>query len=91
VQTFANSARWLRVHAGFELTMEAFDQYWRKPSSIKRIVLRVIPDDAMRLVALKRGEVDIANLFRGELAGGVAAHDLPPRQLSSMSRSDCIT
>src|SRR5262249_17195282 len=32
------------------------------------IVFRAIPDEATRLVALKRGEVDIAYLFRGELA-----------------------
>jgi len=53
---------------GIELTFEAFDQYWRKTPSVKRIVLRAIPDEATRLVALKRGEVDIAYLFRGELA-----------------------
>jgi len=35
---------------------------------VKRIVFRAIPDEATRLVALKRGEVDIAYLFRGELA-----------------------
>jgi peptide/nickel transport system substrate-binding protein len=53
---------------GLELTMDAFDQYWRKTPSIKRIVFKVIPDDATRLVALKRGEVDIAYAIRGELA-----------------------
>jgi peptide/nickel transport system substrate-binding protein len=53
---------------GIELTLAAFDQYWRKSPSVKRIVLRAIPDEATRLVALKRGEVDIAYLFRGELA-----------------------
>ena len=57
---------------GIELTFEAFDQYWRKTSSVKRIVLRAIPDEATRLVALKRGEVDIAYLFRGELAEELA-------------------
>jgi len=53
---------------GIELTLEAFAQYWRKTPSVKRIVFRAIPDEATRLVALKRGEVDIAYLFRGELA-----------------------
>jgi peptide/nickel transport system substrate-binding protein len=32
------------------------------------LVLRVIPDEATRLAALKRGEVDIAYSIRGELA-----------------------
>jgi len=35
---------------------------------VKRLVLRSIPDDATRLAALKRGEVDIAYNLRGELA-----------------------
>ena len=53
---------------GIELTLEAFDQYWRKTPSVKRIIFRAIPEESTRLVALKRGEVDIAYLFRGELA-----------------------
>jgi peptide/nickel transport system substrate-binding protein len=53
---------------GVELVLEAFEQYWRKPPRVKRLVLRVIPDEATRLAALKRGEVDIAYSIRGELA-----------------------
>jgi peptide/nickel transport system substrate-binding protein len=45
---------------GIELVVEAFDEYWRKTPSVKRLVLKVIPDEATRLAALKRGEVDIA-------------------------------
>jgi peptide/nickel transport system substrate-binding protein len=50
------------------LVLEAFDQYWRKTPSVKRIVLRVIPDESTRLAALKNGEVDIAYSIRAELA-----------------------
>ena len=53
---------------GVELVMEAFDGYWRKQPSVKRLVFRVIPDEATRLAALKRGEVDIAYSIRGEPA-----------------------
>src|SRR6478609_4490293 len=53
---------------GVELVLEAFEQYWRKSPSVKRLVMRVIPDEATRLAALKRGEVDIAYSIRGELA-----------------------
>src|SRR5499427_3528571 len=53
---------------GVELVLESFDQYWRKPPSVKRLVLRVIPDEATRLAALTRGEVDIAYVIRGALA-----------------------
>src|ERR1700747_1257579 len=53
---------------GVELVLEAFDGYWRKTPTVKRIVLRSIPDEATRLAALKRGEVDIVYSIRGELA-----------------------
>ena len=48
--------------------LEAFDGYWRKTPSVKRLVMKVIPDESTRLAALKRGEVDIAYSIRGELA-----------------------
>src|SRR5215813_3853839 len=53
---------------GVELVLEAYDQYWRKAPSIKRLVFRVIPDESTRLAALKRGEVDIVYSIRGALA-----------------------
>jgi peptide/nickel transport system substrate-binding protein len=53
---------------GVELVLEAFDQYWRKAPSVKRLILKSIPDDTTRLVALKRGEVDVAYAIRGTLA-----------------------
>jgi peptide/nickel transport system substrate-binding protein len=53
---------------GVELTLEAFDQYWRKTPSVKRLVFRAIPDESTRLAALKRGDVDIVYSIRGELA-----------------------
>ena len=53
---------------GVELVLEAFDGYWRKTPSVKRMVMKVIPDESTRLAALKRGEVDIAYSIRGELA-----------------------
>ena len=65
---------------GVELVLEAFDQYWRKPPSVKRLVLRVIPDEATRLAALKRGEVDIAYSIRAELAEELRAHAWPDAQ-----------
>jgi peptide/nickel transport system substrate-binding protein len=53
---------------GVELVMEAFEPYWRKTPSVKRLVFKVIPDEATRLAALIRGEVDIVYSIRGELA-----------------------
>ena len=53
---------------GVELVLEANEHYWRKVPSVKRLSLKVIPDEATRLAALKNGEVDIAYSIRGELA-----------------------
>ena len=53
---------------GVALTLEAYGGYWRKAPSVKRLVLKVIPEEATRLAALQRGEVDIAYSIRGELA-----------------------
>ncbi|HUG35531.1 MAG TPA: ABC transporter substrate-binding protein, partial [Candidatus Limnocylindrales bacterium] len=53
---------------GVELVMEAFEGYWRKTPSVKRIVFKVISDESTRLAALKRGEIDIVYSIRGELA-----------------------
>ena len=38
-----------------ELVLEAYEGYWRKAPEVKTLVLRVIPDEATRLAALKRG------------------------------------
>ena len=64
----AGPYRFVSFDAGVELVLEAFDQYWRKPPSVKRLVLKVVPDEATRLAALKAGEVDIAYSIRGEFA-----------------------
>jgi peptide/nickel transport system substrate-binding protein len=53
---------------GVELVLEAFDGYWRKSPAVKRLVMKVIPDESTRTAALKRGEIDIAYSIRGELA-----------------------
>jgi len=53
---------------GLELACEAFEGHWRKVPAIKRLVFKVIPDEATRLAALQRGEIDIAYSIRGELA-----------------------
>jgi peptide/nickel transport system substrate-binding protein len=53
---------------GREIVLESFEGYWRKTPNVRRLVLRSIPDETTRLAALKRGEVDIVYLVRGELA-----------------------
>src|SRR5439155_2803975 len=48
---------------GVELVMEAYEGYWRKMPSVKRIVFKVVPEPTTRMAMLKRGEVDIAYLL----------------------------
>jgi peptide/nickel transport system substrate-binding protein len=64
----AGPYRFVSFAPGVELTMEAFDQYWRKTPNVKRLVFRVIPDESTRLAALKRGEIDVVYSIRGALA-----------------------
>jgi len=53
---------------GVELVMEAFEGYWRKVPSVKRLVFRSMPDETTRAAALKAGDVDIVYLLSGPLA-----------------------
>jgi peptide/nickel transport system substrate-binding protein len=53
---------------GIELVMEAFDGYWRKPPSVKRLVFKSVPESTTRLAMLKRGEVDVAYLLEAPQA-----------------------
>ena len=48
---------------GVELVMEAYDGYWRKMPSVKRLVFKSVPEATTRLAMLKRGEVDVAYLL----------------------------
>src|SRR6195952_345450 len=64
----AGPYKFVSFNPGVELVLEAFGPYWRTTPRVKRLVLKVIPDESTRLAALKRGEIDIAYSIRGELA-----------------------
>ena len=63
-----------RSTPGIELVFEAFDGYWRKTPSVKRLVFKMIPDEATRLAALKarRGRHRLFDPRRARR--GAAAH-----------------
>ena len=63
----AGPYRFVSFNPGVELVLEANEQYWRKPPSVKRLVLRSVPDDTTRLAMLKRGEADVVYSLRGVL------------------------
>ena len=67
----AGPYRFVSFTPGVELVLEAFEGYWRKTPSVKRLVLKAVPDPSTRLAMLKRGEADIAYGLGGELGGEV--------------------
>jgi peptide/nickel transport system substrate-binding protein len=64
----AGPYKFVSFNPGVEMVLEAHERFWRKAPNVKRLVLRVITEEATRLAMLKRGEVDIAYSIRGELA-----------------------
>ena len=64
----AGPYKFVSFTAGVELVLEAYEPYWRKSSSVKRLVFKAVPEEVTRLAMLKRGEADIAYSIRGALA-----------------------
>jgi len=67
----AGPYKYVSQNQGIDLTLEAFEGYWRKVPSVKRLVLKSVPDETTRAAALKRGEVDIAYFLNGPIAEDV--------------------
>ena len=53
---------------GVELVLEAYEGYWRKVPSVKRIIMKGVPEATTRLAMLKRGEADLASALQGAVA-----------------------
>ena len=64
----AGPYRFVSFTPGVEVVLEAFDEYWRKSPSVKRLVFKSVPEESTRLAMLKRGEADIVYSIRGALA-----------------------
>ncbi len=65
--------RFVRANPGVEVVLEANEQYWRKKPSIKRVVIKGVPDRTTRLAMLKTGEADIGYLMIGLEAATIKA------------------
>jgi len=65
--------RFVRMNPGVELVLEANEQYWRKKPSIKRVVIKGVPDRTTRLAMLKTGEADLGYLMVGVEAATIKA------------------
>jgi peptide/nickel transport system substrate-binding protein len=64
----AGPYRFASHQPGIEVVFEAYEKYWRKAPSVKRLVMKVVPDESTRLAMLKKGEADIAYLMQGPIA-----------------------
>ncbi|MGH7887399.1 MAG: ABC transporter substrate-binding protein [Candidatus Binatia bacterium] len=71
--------------SGSHITMERFDDYWGAKALVDRIVFKFIFDDDARLIALQRGDVDIAEQITG--AGLPIAQKDPNLQLFKALRT----
>jgi len=67
----AGPYKFVSFQPGIELVLEAFDGYWRKVPSVKRLVFRSIPEESTRAAALKRGDIDVTYLLNGPIAADV--------------------
>ena len=48
---------------GVDLVLEAYEGYWRKMPSVKRLVFKSVPEATTRAAMLKNGEVDVAYML----------------------------
>jgi peptide/nickel transport system substrate-binding protein len=64
----AGPYRYVSSTPGIEIVLEAFEGYWRKVPSVKRLVLKSVPDETTRAAALKRGEADVVYFLGGPVA-----------------------
>ena len=64
----AGPYRFVSHQPGVEVVLEAYDKYWRKSPHVRRLVMKVVPEEPTRLAMLKNGEADIAYLMTGPIA-----------------------
>jgi peptide/nickel transport system substrate-binding protein len=64
----AGPYRFVSFTPGVDVTFEAYEKYWRKVPHVKRIVIKMVPEETTRLAMLKRQEADVAFAVNGPLA-----------------------
>ena len=59
--------KFVRSVKGGEYEFEAFDGYYGKQPPFKTLIIKIMPENATRLAALKTGEIDIAKDIQGRM------------------------
>ena len=62
----AGPYRFVSHKPGVEVVVEAYNGYWRRVPTVKRYVMRSVPEGTTRVAMLKNGEADIAYALDGE-------------------------
>jgi peptide/nickel transport system substrate-binding protein len=60
--------KFVRYTPGVEVVLEAYEGHWRQVPSVKRVIMKGVPEGSTRLAMLKRQEADIAFALEGLLA-----------------------
>jgi peptide/nickel transport system substrate-binding protein len=58
----------VRYTPGVEVVLEAYEGHWRQVPSVKRVIMKGVPEGSTRLAMLKRQEADIAFALDGPIA-----------------------
>jgi peptide/nickel transport system substrate-binding protein len=67
----AGPYKFVSHNPGVEVVLEANTGYWRRVPSVKRLVMKSVPEGTTRLAMLKTGEADMAFLLEGPEAENV--------------------
>ncbi len=67
----AGPYKFVRSTPGVEVVLDAFPAYWRRVPSVKRLVMKGVPDGNTRVAMLKNGEADIGFAYDGQEAEDV--------------------
>src|SRR5213083_2608787 len=67
----AGPYRFVSHTPGVEVVLEANPGYWRRVPSVKRLIMKSVPEGTTRVAMLKKGEADIAYALDGEDAENV--------------------
>jgi peptide/nickel transport system substrate-binding protein len=51
--------RFVRYEPARQLVLERFPEYWGSPAGVAQVQFKVIPDENARVLALRRGEIDL--------------------------------
>lgn len=65
--------RFVSAEPGFQVTLEAVPEHWRKTAEFQTVILRSVPDDAARLAQVMSGDLDLAPIVSLQIPQAMGA------------------